>query len=396
MLPSHLNRKVAREIMAMFLVSLTVLTVLLMFIGVAREALRQGLQIDDVIRLIPYAVPNALAISFPGTVLFSMCCVFGRMSSSNEFTALKSVGISPLSVMMPAIILAFIFSVITVGLVNVAFTWGNRGMQQVMVSSIEKVAYGMLDRDRNFQHGPLSVTVMDVEGDRLIRPTIIVRQHDKPPINISAQEATLKFSSETNGLTLCLKNGTADLGDRASFRFPDTFVHTVPLRAVESQDLLTANPSQMAMSDLTPAAIKQSSDIHQRQGTIAVHTGFHLLTSRTELTVDEDAVEREAMLQGSRARLHRLNTEKHRRWASGFTCLALAMVGIPLAIQLKTSDVMTTFGICFLPTLLVYYPIFALTLDMAKQGKLPPNAVWLANYLFFCIGVLMIRRVMHS
>ena len=63
-----------------------------------------------------------------------------------------------------------------------------------------------------------------------------------------------------------------------------------------------------------------------------------------------------ALLERSRKRLHRVETEMHRRWASGFTCLTLAMVGIPLAIRLKTSDTMTTFGIVFLPTLVGLLP----------------------------------------
>ena len=71
------------------------------------------------------------------------------------------------------------------------------------------------------------------------------------------------------------------------------------------------------------------------------------------------------------------------------------MVGIPLAIHLKTGDVMTTFGIVFLPTLIIYYPIFALTLDMAKDGRLPPWAVWSANGVFLGIGAIMMRKTVH-
>ena len=97
-----IQRNIARDIVIMFAVSLCALTTLVMIIGVAREAMNQGLSLIGVIRLIPYAVPNALSIAVPGTALFSVCCVYGRMSADNEFTALQSVGISPVSAMLPA------------------------------------------------------------------------------------------------------------------------------------------------------------------------------------------------------------------------------------------------------------------------------------------------------
>jgi lipopolysaccharide export system permease protein len=98
-------------------------------------------------------------------------------------------------------------------------------------------------------------------------------------------------------------------------------------------------------------------------------------------------------LDGQWQRLHRLETEPFRRWASGFSCLAFVMVGAPLAIRLRNSDLMTTFGICFLPILIVYYPLFAYGLDRAKNGSLPPSFVWLGNLVCLGIGAWFLRRV---
>ena len=98
-------------------------------------------------------------------------------------------------------------------------------------------------------------------------------------------------------------------------------------------------------------------------------------------------------MEGQRQRLHRLETEPFRRWASGFSCLAFVMVGAPLAIRLRNSDLMTTFGICFLPILIVYYPLFAYGLDRAKNGALPPYCVWLGNVVCLAIGAWLLRKV---
>ncbi len=379
-----------------FFVTLLVLTCLLMLIGVGREALRQGLSIGGVLQLIPYAIPNALAISLPGTMLFSVCSVYGRMSSSNEIMALQSVGVSPFVIMRPALLLGLVLSVITVGLVNIAFTWGHHGIQNVVFRSVEQVAYKVLERDRRFQQGTLSITVLGVAEKRLLHPTITVGQGTGPPIVIEAREAKLASSASGDALILTLTDGNAVLGNRASFAFPGIFQHSFSLQTDGPTGLLHENPSHMQMSDLSPATIEQNRDVHRQEGAIAACTGFSLLTSQLEKIADQDAQSRLQALNNSRRRISRLETEKVRRWASGFTCLALTMVGIPLAILLKTSDLMTTFGICFLPTLLVYYPVFAMTLDMAKSGTLPPASVWIANYVFMSTGIALMRKALRA
>jgi lipopolysaccharide export system permease protein len=70
-------------------------------------------------------------------------------------------------------------------------------------------------------------------------------------------------------------------------------------------------------------------------------------------------------------------------------------VGAPLAILLKKSDVMTTFGRVFLPILLLYYPIFMGCFDRAKVGALPPFTVWSANLALAGIGLVLLRRVIR-
>ena len=59
----------------------------------------------------------------------------------------------------------------------------------------------------------------------------------------------------------------------------------------------------------------------------------------------------------------------------------------------KTSDYWSTFGFCFLPTLIVYYPLFIFGLEQAKDGTVPPYGVWLGNGILAMIGTALIMRV---
>ena len=96
---------------------------------------------------------------------------------------------------------------------------------------------------------------------------------------------------------------------------------------------------------------------------------------------------------GAQRRLVRLRMEPWRRWSTGFSCLCFVLVGVPLAIRNKSHDTMTTFGKCFLPTLLLYYPLLMLALDRAKAGVWPPYVVWLPNIIMLLVGLWLIKKV---
>ncbi len=392
---TRIQRRIIRDIVVMFFTSLLVITLLVMLIGVAREAMNQGLGMASILQLIPYTLPNALSMAVPGTALFSVCSVYGRMSADNEFIALQSVGVSLMPAVLPAIALTIIMSVATVGLINVAFTWGFHGIERVVMSSVENIAYKVLARERSFQHSGFSITVRGVEGRDLIEPQIKINRSNKDPITIVARTAQMTYLNASQSLELRITNGSARVSNEASFHFPDTFVQTIPLDIGPQDSLLTAHPSHMSMRDLPRASIQQREETLHGENAIAVNAGFSLLTSRPERIMNADSREREERIDQGRQRLHRLGTEMQRRWASGFTCLAMSMIGIPLAIRMKASDTMTTFGVVFLPTVLVYYPIFALTLDMAKDGRISSSGVWTANAIFIAAAVFLLRRLIY-
>jgi len=56
---------------------------------------------------------------------------------------------------------------------------------------------------------------------------------------------------------------------------------------------------------------------------------------------------------------------------------------------------LSNFFACFLPVLIVYYPMLAFGVNNAKEGALPPYIVWSGNVLFLGIGWWLWRRVIR-
>jgi lipopolysaccharide export system permease protein len=66
-----------------------------------------------------------------------------------------------------------------------------------------------------------------------------------------------------------------------------------------------------------------------------------------------------------------------------------------MAIALRNRDFLTSFFLCFLPILVVYYPLMIIGADEAKNGHLPTGFVWAGNGMLVLWGLAMLRRVMR-
>ncbi len=224
-----LTRYVLSEVGKIFLVTLFSLTTLIMIVGIAKEAILQGLNLQHMLRLIPFMLPNALLYSVPGTILFAVTNVYGRMSGSNEIVAIKSLGLSPMVFLWPTIVLSILLSFLTVWLNDVAMTWGYYGMQQVVVDAIEDVIYSMLKMHHSYSVGGLSINVKTVDGKKLVNPTFTFAANgDTPPVTITAQWAELRATPGSGVLTIICHDGTVDVGG-TTFDFPDTLEREIPL-----------------------------------------------------------------------------------------------------------------------------------------------------------------------
>src|SRR5262245_45369478 len=107
---SKFTRYLLKELLLVFVLALAQLTAITLLIFLGSQAVLDRLGLWPVVCLIPYLLPDVLRYTAPTALLFAVSSVYGRMSSSNEFLALKSLGISPLAAVWPALVLAFFVS----------------------------------------------------------------------------------------------------------------------------------------------------------------------------------------------------------------------------------------------------------------------------------------------
>lgn len=89
----------------------------------------------------------------------------------------------------------------------------------------------------------------------------------------------------------------------------------------------------------------------------------------------------------------RLTVDKHYRLAIPWTCLIVAMLGIPFGAHTGRKGAMAGVA-AILALFFAYYGLIYVCLGLGKNGYIPPlQACWIPHAVFFCVALLMTARM---
>jgi lipopolysaccharide export system permease protein len=382
-----LTRYVVTEILKIFFLALIALTLIVTVVFGVKEGLAQGLPPLVMLRTMPYMLPETLGITLPVSLLLSVCIVYGRMTGLNEVVALKSLGINPMVIIWPAIVLAVLLSLGAVWMQEIAATWGRPNYYRAAAESIEEIAYGRLLTIHTYSSPQFSITVKRVEGKKLIQPTITIYDYgSNATTTLRAAEAELHYDHQAQGLYIICRDVKADLEGKIQISDPTEIRRFLPIddpgRRKGTQEhhrdwlAMYEIPQHISQLQAEVLPLQQRQEALRNSGqTLSPAESVHLANLWTLI--------------------HRLRTEPYRRLSNGFTCLCFVLIGVPMAMLWRHADVLTNFFVCFVPILAVYYPLLMLGEDLSTSGKLPPISFWMGNFLLIVAGVLLLRRIVR-
>jgi lipopolysaccharide export system permease protein len=389
-----LPRYVLLEVVKVFTVSVAALTLMVVLGFVGREATAQGLPLLPTLRLVPYFLPETLRVTVPMTLLLACTTVFSRISGANEVVAIKAMGISPMVLLWPVFIFSFLLSLTTVWLNDLADSWGRNKIQQVAIESVEEIVYSMLQSQRRYSTANFSINVKDIDGRRLLRVTLIIMGRGRLPMTITAEEAVLQCDQADNMLKVFARNSVVDVGGRFNGANPDVEVFQIPL--TEASRAHSASIwANLPLRSLPDAIATAESQVEQQEQLMAARAAYQMACGDFEDLASEQWRAYENDLKDFATRYYRLRSVPQRRWAGGFACLCFVMVGAPMAVCLRNRDFLTSFFLCFLPILIVYYPLMIYGADAAKNGNLPMISIWAGNIMLALWGLWLMRRVIR-
>ncbi|MGA2253659.1 MAG: LptF/LptG family permease [Thermoguttaceae bacterium] len=394
-----LPRYVLVEVIKVFAVSVTALTLLVVLGFVGREATAQGLPLLPTLRLIPYSLPETLRVTVPMTLLLACTTVFSRISGANEIVAIKAMGISPMVLLWPVFIFAFMMSLTTVWLNDLADSWGTINIQRVIIEAVEEIAYSMLQSQHRYSNSTFSINVKDIDGRKLERVTLSIMGHgSSPKMTVTAEEAVLHSDRGEGVLKVFLRNSVVDVGGKFSLVWPG--VHEMEIPLTDASRAHNSNVwTNLPLRSLGDAIATAQSQIEQQEQKMAAQAAYQMACGDFDEMTSDKGIEQWRQDEADKAELwsryYRLLSVPQRRWAGGFACLCFALVGAPMAICLRNRDFLTSFFLCFLPILIVYYPLMIFGAVQVKNGNLPTIFVWAGNIMLMLWGVWLLRRVIR-
>ena len=379
-----LTRYVVWEVLKFFVAALMGLTLLFTLAMGIQKGLQLGLPPTVMFRTMPFMLPEMLGITIPVAMLFAVSSVFGRMTGANEIVAVKSLGISPMALIWPIVVLASFFSLATVYMYEVAATWCRPNVKRIVYESIEEIAYSMLQTIHSYSGPPeapqLSITVRRVEGRTLVQPMITIFGPPRVILTADRAELATDIRARPPRLNITCYNTEVDADGQVSVYSAEPISRWLPIvvpgRPPYHRDWLAMREIPGRVAELR-TRLRRLESLHHAEKALG------------------DAPPEDKDIDDCRENIYELQAEPYRRWSNGFTCLCFALIGIPVAMLWRHAEVLTNFFICFLPILGIYYPLLMMSQDLATSGKWPPGIFWMGNALLFAAAVLLLRRIIR-
>lgn len=387
-----LQRYILYELLRIFASLLSLVTVLLVFVGVFREMSESGLGPFQALQILPYIVPSLLPFTIPATLLLTITVVYGRLSGDREITAAKAAGINVLSLLWPAFFLAAVLSVCSLILTDQVIPWAVTNIRRTVTAAMEDIFLDLLrsqhqvtNRERGY-----SITVMDVEGKRLIRPTFQYTPPGREPVTVQAQEANLEFDLDEQQVILHLDRGHIDIpGHRRMWFDEEERPFPLPHRVEKPK------PRHRSIAPLREDMQELRDRLRRRQQRRDIATVLALGHGDFDRLLESDLKRNEKKADHVRDQLAELRTEIHGRFALASSCIFFVLLGSPFAITRGRRQFLTSFFLCFMPILLVYYPLVLLMKNFSESRTLDPAyAMWAGNALLLLAGAIYLRRVL--
>ena len=385
-------RYILRDLGVSFLFGFAVFTCLLLTVILVQKAIDNDIPLIHVGGLVPFALVETTAISLPVSLLLAVTTFFARMSGNNEVIALKALGIPPKSFLLPVFAIAILMSVVGFAINEASIIWGRPGIAAIISSCAEDILIGKLKKWHRFEspNKQLTIIVQGVdEQRRLIKPMIMWK---KESIKIEAEKAKIAIDFAANMLTITLTDFRVE-GDNGKFMYASQHQDwSLSLTEIIPSDDPN-RPSNMGIHRIREEIKKTAEDIEQQQRTIVAHRVFAASTGSVNEWATRQINDAKKSIHSLQARQNRLSVEPQRRWATGFCCFFFVWLGAPLAIWMRKTDFFSSFFACFLPILLLFYPLLMLGLEQAKKGTVPPYSVWLANVAIGLVGLWFLKKI---
>jgi lipopolysaccharide export system permease protein len=373
----YLTRQVLATLMMTVLV-FTFVLVLFNVLGVLAYLLNGQASLGGIAEAFALLFPWVLVFSLPMAMLTAALMVFGRLSADQELTAVRSSGISLVSLISPVLILSLLLCALSAW-INLDLAPRCRvAYKHLMEDMGGKMAASLLPEGRDTTIADNVIYVGEKHGDEMQKITIYQTN--------AAQWDQAWIGAERGRLVITNLVPTLYLYDvsilhRKYGKKADMITLPVLVMSLD-KNLDKQGNGKPDLSDMTFHQLQVELRNLERQPTLPIG----------DLTIDEQLKLKQELSNFTADPTLPVRVQMHREAAFSFACLGFTLVGIPLGIRAHRRE--TNVGLAMaLGLAMVYYMVVILGMALHKHPEFAPQLiVWVPNLIFQAVGAVMLWR----
>jgi LPS export ABC transporter permease LptG/LPS export ABC transporter permease LptF len=363
--PRLLDRYIVREMLAPTGIGLLVFTFVLLIDQIPRllaVLVARSADLTTIVRVFVNLLPSILAVTIPMAFLLGVLLAFGRMASDSEIVALRAVGVSPLRLLAPVVMLSAVMTAITFYVNAVALPAANQAHRELVFSLVVSKARTDV-RARTFTDsllpGRMMLYVQDIEPETGRWKNLLI--HDTR--DVREQKLILARTGEL-------------VVNRARQ------IVRIELGAGNQHSFFPADPREYSRTAFRSMGWDLPVDefFPDRRKLL-------LAKGDREMTLPELG-DRIAQLRGAarpRGEWGRFAVEWHKKFAIPAACLVFGLLGLALSIGSRKEARSSAFALS-IAVIFVYYVLIRLGEQAGDTGMMSPwLSMWGANLV---LGVL--------
>lgn len=376
------------QVVRTFLLALVTITIIFTLFVIMAEATRQGLAPQEVVGVLPYLVPGSLPYTIPVALLLAVSVVYGRIAADNEVMAIKAAGLSAWTILNPALILGAVLSLALFAMSSELIPRANNAFRRMIFGSIEDGFFRFLKKERELNNPgmPFYIQVRDIQGRTLIDPLFKHRAPSPPnppntfDLTVSARSATIDFDIEKMVVTVELENAETQ-GPSQDFLFWIDGKRVLQYPLPKPDQGPAKRVQEMTGGEIIEAQAEYLEKVKFERKRQAMSAALWITSGRIN-RVDWGKL-RAAHNEYSywQQKYHELETEKHLRLALAGGGFFFVLLGAPVGILFAKRDFLSAFITCFVPIIVLYYPLVLAGVNLGKEAVAPPHIVFGGNAL---------------
>ncbi len=374
----------------------------------AEQIFAKKVPFSDVILLIVYSMPIFIAFSFPFGSLVGALMAVGRMSTDNEILAFQASGISLTRILVPLLIMGFLFTILSFITNDYFLPAGNIKLgklyRKILYSnpSLELEPYSI----KNYQN--TTIITGKVVGKRIYDITIIDRGNDNSKRTITAKEAELSEETGQRGVVslnlhdvTVMETKLSETGDY-SYSSAENMIYNILIKNI-SYAIGSVGPAEMSSVDVWKEIVKKSKALEKKRKAKRERIMKNRYLLRLKITEylsgyekREDSViavyeklKKDKAFRLIDKNLQYFKLEFYKKFAIPVACFFFIFLAFPLGLFARRSGRAVGFGIGLIISTLYWAMLFAGQTIAERIGTPPFISIWSANLVVLIFALII-------